>query len=216
MRKIISLLLVFLFITSVSIPTASAQAAPAVGIGIAAAAPETAEIVIAGITVVMSGAAIVEFGKNVGIFWDGATKTWDRFLKDVSAKIHKNHQWIGARTPVGGAILKTVCEAAPPAGSGKKDDKWYFEARKHNGRIEIKSEALNEEQALKEMGRGKHIMTVNKNLARDLINRFNGKALENAVGFEKHPRGKLGKEDFYEHANFEAKNQRCHVWVWEP
>ena len=216
MRKIISLLLAFLFITSVSIPTASAQAAPAVGMGIAVAAPETAEIVIAGITVVMSGAAIVEFGKNVGIFWDGATKTWDRFLKDVSAKIHKNHQWIGARTPVGGAILKTVCEAAPPAGGGKKDDKRYFEARKHNGRIEIKSEALNEEQALKEMGRGKHIMTVRQKYAEKLINRFNNDPPDTKVLFEKHNRGKYGKEEFFEHANFETKNQRCHVWVWEP
>lgn len=146
MKKFISILLVFLLLASVSIPTASAHAAPAVGL--AAAAPETAEIVIAGITVVMSGIAALKIAENLGKTWDNTMKGWD--------------------------------------------------------------------QLMKEMGRGKNIMTVDKNLASDLINRFNGKALENAVRFEKHPRGKLGKEDFYKHANFEAKNQRCHVWVREP
>ena len=50
---------------------------------------------------------------------------------------------------------------------------------------------MNEEQAVKEMGCGKNIMTVNKNLASDLINLFYGKSLENTVRFEKHPRGAI-------------------------
>ena len=61
MKKFISALLVFLLLTSVAMPVASAQALP-----IPAEAPETAELVIGGITAVVSGAVIIENGKQLG------------------------------------------------------------------------------------------------------------------------------------------------------
>ncbi len=54
MRKIISLLLVFLFITSVSIPTVTAEPAPIAPIGVAVA-PAMGEVIIGGIELLTMG-----------------------------------------------------------------------------------------------------------------------------------------------------------------
>ena len=217
-RRIISALLVFLLLTSVTIPTATAEPFGVVGVGIAAAAPETAEVVIAGITAVLSGAVIIEIGKNIGKTWDGVAENWDNFVKGVSKELDKlfhAKQWIKVTEPEGKAVMRVVYECWNAGGSsgGKKNDKWYFETRKHSGRLEINPEAMTEEQALKEMNRGKNIMTVNRGLGTRLINRFNGDPVNNEIDFTKHHGG---KEAFFEHANFWAKNQRCHVWIWRP
>lgn len=218
-RRIISALMVFLLLASVSIPPASAQAAHAVGL--AAAAPETAEIVIAGITVVMSGIAALKIAENLGKTWDNTMKGWDQLMKDTSSALEKlfhAKRWIRVTSPEGQAVMTAVYECFNSGGSsgGKKDDKWYFEARLHHGKIEINTERMNEEQAVKEMGRGKNIMTMDEGLAKEIINKFNKDPPNTKVLIEQHSPGKYGKEKYFDHGNFMAKDQRCHVWVWRP
>lgn len=220
-RKIISALLVFLLLTSVAIPTATAEPAPFVAAGVVAAAPETAELIIGGITAVVSGAVVIELGKNIGKTWDETAENWDNFCKCVSTELDKlfhAKEWIKVTSQEGKTVMTAVYECWNAGGSsgGKKDDKWYFEARIHDRQIEINPKRINEDQAVKEMGRGKHIMTVNEKLAKNLIRKFNNEPANADVMIEKHPRGKYGKEEFFKHGNFEANGQRCHVWVLEP
>ena len=61
-RRIISALLVFLLLTSVTIPTTSAEPGPFGVVGVAVAAPESAELVIGGITAIVSGVVVIEIG----------------------------------------------------------------------------------------------------------------------------------------------------------
>ena len=215
-RRIISGLLVFLLLASVTIPAATAEPIPITG----AAAPAVAKLVVDGITIIVTSAVVIELGKNIGKTWDETAENWDKFCKGVSTWIENAlhaQKWIRVTDPEGKAVMRVVYELYATGGSsGGKDDKWYFEARIHDRRIEINPERMNEEQAVKEMGRGKHIMTVNEKLAKNLIRKFNNEPANADVMIEKHPRGKYGKEEFFKHANFEAKNQRCHVWVWEP
>lgn len=219
-RRIISALIVFLLLTSVAMPAASAQAAPMVGIGIVAV-PETAEIVITGIVVVTSEITALKIAENLGKTWDNTKKGWDQLMKDISSALDKlflAKKWINVTSPEGKAVMKVVYELYAAGGSsgGKKDDKWYFEARLHRGKIEINTERMNEEQAVKEMGRGKNIMTIDEGLAKEIVNKFNKDPLNTKVEIEQHSRGKYGKERYFDHGNFVAKNQRCHVWVWRP
>ena len=222
-RKIISALLVFLLLTSVAIPTVTAEPIPFIAAEVVVvSAPETAELIIGGITVVMSGIAALKIAENLGKTWDGAAENWDNFCKGVSKELDKlfhAKEWTKVTSQEGKTVMTAVYECWNAGGSsgGKKDDKWYFEARIHDRQIEINPKRINEDQAVKEMGRGKNIMTVSEELARRIISRF-GKDNPNKITsyeFERHD-NVYNKEKFYDHLNFEAKNQQCHVWVWRP
>ena len=212
-RRIISALLVFLLLTSVAIPAVSAEPVPIAG----AAAPAVAKLVVDGITIIVTSAVVIEIGKNIGKTWDETAENWDQFCKGVSKELDKlfhAREWIQVTSPKGQAVMRTVYECWNAGGSsgGKKNDKWYFETRKHSGRLEINPEAMTEEQALKEMNRGKNIMTVDENLARDIVRKQAGDPKMD-VKFKKHSGG---KEEFFKHANYEAKDMRLHCWIWEP
>ena len=107
--------------------------------------------------------------------------------------------------------MNAVYDYYTALGSPKgKDDKWYFEARRNHGEIEINLERMNEEQAVKEMGRGKDIMTLNKKLARDVVGRYEG--IDPAeVKFEKPHQTRDG---YFNHANYNAHGMRLHCWIW--
>ena len=96
----------------------------------------------------------------------------------------------------------------PPG--GKKEDKWYFEARLHHGKIEINTERMNEEQALKEMHRGKNIMTLSQELAQTLVGRYEGKPPSGVKIEEPHQT----REGYFDHANYNAHDMRLHCWIW--
>ena len=216
MRKFISILLVFLSITSVSITPAAAEPAPFVA---AVAIPTMGDIVITGITAVVSGAVVIELGNQLGKTWDGAADSWDTFAKDVSEGIDNlfhSKEWIKVTSQEGKTVMTAVYECWNAGGSsgGKKDDKWYFEARIHDHQIEINPKRLNEEQALKEMGRGKHIMTLNEELVKNAVARFRGlsKKEVDRMAFEGTHNPATG---YFKHLHYEAQDMRLHCWSWK-
>ena len=175
-------------------------------------------MIIAGITVLVTTAAAIKIGKEVGIRWDGEKKNWENFKTDITERIGKlihSKQWIEIHSEGGRALMTAIYyndAGAAGAGGGKKDDKWYFEARIHDHQIEINPKLMSEEQAVKEMGRGKNIMTVSKNLARKVVERYEGKTRPD-LKFEI---SQKTREGYYEHLNFEAHDMRLHCWVWRP
>ena len=211
-RRIISALLVFLLLASVAVPTATAEP-----IIVGAAAPAAAKLFVDGITVIVTSAVVIELGKNIGKTWDETAENWDNFCKGVSKELDKlfhAKQWIKVTSPEGKAALRVVYECWNAGGSsgGKKNDKWYLEARRHNYQIEINPERMTEEQAVKKMGEGKDIITVSKNLARKVVERFEGKPRDK-IEFEI---SQKTREGYYEHLHYEAQDMRLHCWVWRP
>ena len=141
----------------------------------AVAAPEVCEIVISGLVVVISGAAAVEIGKTLGITWDGVAENWNNFLSDMQNELDKVFalQWVKTANHKGIAAIDAVYEHYTILGSPKgKDDKWYFEARRVHGEVEVNMKQLTEEQAVKKMEEGKDIMTLDKALAKNVVKRF--------------------------------------------
>ena len=146
-------------------------------------------------------------------------KNWAKFVSDVTKRLNDlfhAKEWISVTSDKGEAVMKAQYEcycADVPPGGGKKDDKWYFEARLHNRKIEINTERMNEEQALKEMGRGKHIMTLNRELAENLVTRYRdatGKAPKK-LKFEGDHNPDAGK---FLHLHYTAHEMRLHCWIW--
>ncbi len=85
-----------------------------------------------------------------------------------------------------------------------------LEARKHHDKIEINTEPMTEEQAVKEMGRGKNIMTLDENLAKKVVGRYEGKnSADVKIEFAHKTR-----EGYFDHANYNAHGMRLHCWVW--
>jgi len=212
--RLLSVLLVFLLVTSAFVPAVSADgfATPVV-----VAIPEVASIVIGGVTVVMTGVAALKIAENLGNTWDNTQKGWDQLMTNTGNAldnlIHAK-KWIGITTGEGKALMSTIYECNAGAGGGKKDGKWYFEARKNRGKIEINPERMDETQAVREMGRGKDIMTLNKELAQNVVGRFKGLSKE-ATGkqiFEGTPDPAAGK---FLHLHYEAHNMRLHCWSWK-
>jgi len=133
-------------------------------------------------------------------------------LNDLFAAPH----WVDITSGEGQAVMKAVYEyyTATSGDGGKKDDKWYFEARKSHGKVEINTNRMDETQAVKEMGRGKNIMTLNKELAQNLVGRFKGlskQATEEQI-FEGTADPAAGK---FLHLHYEAHGMRLHCWSWK-
>jgi len=214
--RLLSALLIFLLVASVSVPAVSADgfAAPAV-----AAIPEVATIVIGGVTVVMTGVAALNIAETLGKTWDNTQKGWDQLMKDTGAilsDLFKAKNWVGITTNEGKAVMDAVYEyyTVPVGGGGKKDDKWYFEARLNRGKLEINTERMDESQALKEMGRGKNIMTLNERLVQNAVGRFKGLS-EKATRALKLEEPHKGIDGYFRHINFEAHGMRLHCWSWK-
>ena len=211
MRKFISVLLIFFLLTSVAIPTVTAEPVPIAG----AAAPAVAKLVIDGITIITTGVVVVEIAKHLGKTWDETAENWDKFAKGVSKELEKlfhAKEWIKVTSPKGQAAMRTVYECWNAGGSdGKKDnDKWYFEARIHDRQIEINPKALNEEQAVREMGRGKNIMTISERHAKDAVGRYLGKNPDDVKIESAHKT----RDGYFDHANYNAHDMRLHCWIW--
>ena len=220
-RKIISALLVFLLLTSVAIPTATAEPAPFVAVGVVAAAPETAELIIGGITVVMSGIAALKIAENLGKTWDGVAENWDNFCKGVSTELEKvfAEQWVKTANHKGIAAIDTVYEHYTALGLPKgKDDKWYFEARKNHNKVEVNMKRLTEEQAVKKMEEGKDIMTLDEGLAQKIVNRFKsegaGRWGDSEVERAHHNHQKADGHHDHLHYGRNA-DEGLHCWIWK-
>jgi len=215
-QRIISVLLVFLLIPSITVPAVSADgfAAPVV-----AAIPEVASIVIGGVTVVMTGVAALKIAENLGKTWDNTMKGWDQLMQDTGAALNNLFaapNWVGITTDEGKAVMDAVYEyyTVPLGGGGKKDDKWYFEARLNHGKLEINTERMDETQAVKEMGRGKNIMTLTEKMAQNIVGRFQGlsKQATKKLKFEGDHNPTTG---YFHHLHYEAKGMRLHCWSWK-
>ena len=214
-----------LIMTSLFCPVVNAAPSgieePELGVAVAlvpaaVAAPEVCNLIISGVTIVVSGVFAVEIGKNLGKTWDGIAEHWDHFLtgvqKGLNDLIHAK-KWVDVTSNEGKALMTVIYEyytSQGGASGGKKDDKWYFEYRKNHDKVEINSEAMTEEQAVKEMGRGKNIMTVHKELAKKLVGRYEG-IPENEVEFET---SRVTRDISYEHAHYYAHGQRLHCSIW--
>ena len=159
--KLLPAFLSILLLTSLFCPVVNAEPAPV--IAVAAATPEIAEVVIAGITVVMSGIAALKIAENLGVTWDGTADGWERFAEGVSTELEKVFalQWVKTANHKGKESMNAVYDYYTALGSPKgKDDKWYFEARQNHGKVEVNLDRLTEEQAVKKMEEGKDIMTL--------------------------------------------------------
>jgi len=212
---------VLLLVTSITVPAASAQifqAIPAIAGG-AAAVPEVAEVVIGGATFIVGGATIVAIGEHLGKIWDGVAENFNNFASGVVSTLNDLFaapNWVDITSGEGQAAMEIMYEyyTATSGDGGKKDDKWYFEARKSHGKIEINTNRMDETQAAKEMGRGKNIMTLNKELAQNLVGKFRGLSEEatKALRFEGDHNPATGH---FHHLHYEAKDMRLHCWSWK-
>lgn len=215
-QKILSLILVLLLLTSVSVPAASAQCGPAVVVF----NPGTAKLVFDGIAVAVAGGVLAEIGNHLGKSWDGVAENFDNFVSGVGSALNDlfaAKKWVGITTSEGQAVMKAVYEyyTATSGDGGKKDDKWYFEARLNHGKIEINTERMDENQAVKEMGRGKNIMTLTEELAQNLVGRFKGltEKATKELEFEGDHNPASG---YFQHLHYEAKGmQHLHCWSWK-
>ena len=73
---------------------------------------------------------------------------------------------------------------------------------------------MDESQAVKGMGRGKHIMTLNEELVKNAVARFRGLSKEEVdrMAFE----GTHNPENgYFRHLHYEAKGMRLHCWSWK-
>ena len=204
-----------LIITSLFCPVVNAEPAPVIA---AAAAPEIAEVVIAGITVVMSGIAALKIAENLGVTWDGAADSWDTFVKSVSTELEKvfAQQWVKTANHKGKESMNAVYDYYTALGSPKgKDDKWYFEARQNHGKVEVNMKQLTEEQAVKKMEEGKDIMTLDQKLATDVLTRFKdaGKGRKIDLNVEGAHHETAG---YFDHLHYGRNaNERLHCWIWK-
>ena len=186
----------------------------------AVAAPEVCEIVISGLVVVISGAAAVEIGKTLGITWDGIAENWNNFLSNVQNELDTvfAKQWVKTANHEGKAAIDTVYEYYTALGSPKgKDDKWYFEARETHGKIEVNLNRLTEEQAVKKMEEGKDIMTLDKALAENAVNRFlsGGSGRVGSLDVEDAHHNHQKADGHYDHLHYGRNaNERLHCWIW--
>ena len=217
--KLLPAFLSILLLTSLFCPVVNAEPAPV--IAVAAATPEIAEVVIDGITVVMSGIAALKIAENLGVTWDGTADGWDTFVKSVSTELEKvfAKQWIKTANHKGKEAMNAVYDYYTALGSPKgKDDKWYFEARRVHGEVEVNMKQLTEEQAVKKMEEGKDIMTLDKALAENAVNRFlsggSGRVGDLKVENAHHNHQKA--DGHYDHLHYGRNaNERLHCWIWK-
>ena len=220
-RKIISALLVFLLLTSVAIPTVTAEPIPFIAAGVVAAAPETAELIIGGITVVMSGIAVLKIAENLGKTWDGAAENWDNFCKGVSKELEKvfAQQWVKTANHQGKKEMDAVYDYYTALGSPKgKDDKWYFEARRNHNKVEVNMKRLTEEQAVKKMEEGKDIMTLDEGLAQKIVSRFKSGGSGRVGDLKAEPahNDHQKADGHYDHLHYGRNaDERLHCWIWK-
>jgi len=209
--RILSVLLIFLLVTSTVVAPAASN--PLVN-------PVTVKLVVDGITIVVTSAVAMEIGKQLGNTWDGIAENWDNFVSGLSKdlnNIFSAKKWVSITSGEGRAVMTSLSEGySSPAGGGKKDDKWYFEARKMFGKIKIKMERMDETQAVEAMKQGKDIMTLDRELAQKVVGRFKGLSKEATDAlesqFETHH---VGKKGYFPHLHYHSHGKRLHCWSWK-
>lgn len=147
------------------------------------------------------------------------SRAWEQFILDVSNKVDdlmRAKNWVEVTSNEGNAVMTLLyeCLTADGSSSGKKDDKWYFEARLHKRKIEINTEQMDIDQAVKEMHRGKHIMTLNRELAQKLVGRFEG-LTGDAIKQQKFDGNHNPAADKFLHLHYTAHEMRLHCWIWK-
>jgi len=73
---------------------------------------------------------------------------------------------------------------------------------------------MDESQALKEMERGKDIMTLTPRLARELVGKFRGLSKE-AIEKQRFEGDHNPAKGLFHHLHYEAHNMRLHCWSWK-
>ena len=213
-----------LIMTSLFCPVVNAAPSkmeePPLGVIFAAAPaiPAISEFVYAGVVFLIAGASVVEIGKHLNTHWEDPAESWDKFAKRVSTALEKvfAKQWEKTANHRGQEAMNAVYDYYTALGSPKgKDDKWYFEARRVHGEVEVNMKQLTEEQAVKKMEEGKDIMTLDKTLAENAVNRFlsggNGRYSDlKTEGAHQKTNG------YYDHIHFRRNaNERLHCWIWK-
>ena len=226
--RFFTLLMVLCLLTAAAIPAVSAETAPLFIVPAAvSAAPATTELVIGGVTVVISSVAAVEIGKHLGKTWDGVAENFNKFATDVGTELNKifaSWQMKDATSSEVEAMFAFEYYTATAGDGGKKDDKWYHKAKLENGKkVKVNTERISEEEAAKELKAGRDIFTSTKELAKKLVERV---STENKIvrgsgnepvemvreDIELHGQGQKG---YYEHYHPKYQNTRPHCWFWK-
>lgn len=221
MQKILSLILILLLATSVTVPVVSAEPAPLVAAPVVVVTvPEVANVVVLGVTYIISGTILVKIGEDLGIKWDRVTEKFDDFASSVGKKLSNiisNGEWIDTVSPNAKAVLTLDYRAAIAGSGGKKDDKLYHKAERDEatGKVKINTERISEEDAAKELKEGRDIFTVTKELAENVMDRAFGKGSERILENHGSKDGRYCKKGYYDH--YHPKNQpvRPHCWIWD-
>ncbi len=223
LRKVISIFLVFSLIFCIITPASAAPLSsssnqlPVIDTDQETYFAPGVVLVINGVTFIVTSGAFTLIAIELGHHSEEIRENLGCVVKCVETKIKEvlsAKDWIKVSSPETISILTTYYEAAAGSAGGKKDDdKWFFEARKNHGDIEINPKAMTEEEALKEMARGKNIMTVLKQHARELVELYERKPLDKSRFASPH---QLGKKGYYDHINYNAKGMRLHCWIWRP
>ena len=145
---------------------------------------------------------------------------WDNYVSDVQNELDTvwAKQWVKAATHEGKAAIQTVYEYYTALGSPKgKDDKWYFEARRTHNKVEVNLKQLTEDQAVKKMEEGKDIMTLDRKLAENVVNRFKsgGSGRVGELDVEKANHNHQKADGHHDHLHYGRNaNERLHCWIW--
>ncbi|HJJ98785.1 MAG TPA: hypothetical protein O0X23_01045 [Methanocorpusculum sp.] len=76
-------MLILLLLISQQLLPVSADPVPFVVLG---AVPETAELIIGGVTVVMTGIAALNIAETLGKTWDNTVRGWEQLMKDAGSQ----------------------------------------------------------------------------------------------------------------------------------
>ena len=188
-----------------------------------AAIPPTCEMAYLAITVAMEGVIAVALGKDIGINWDGIQENWNNFVSDVGYAINNLLNTDGqvlVNSGEGQAALESVCEMYRSTdGQKRMDDKWYFKAYLVRGKVMINKKPIDANQALEVMNRDGNIMTLNVDLAKHVVGRFEieGTSPTRWVNMKAEIHDNKNEDHYYYHLHYgnkSPKDKKDHLHCW--
>ncbi len=112
---------------------------------------------------------------------------------------------------VSGAAVMEIAAHFGKRWNGAQEHWDNFEARLHDGEIEINPMRLNEEQALHTMSCGKNIIAMNRDSACNIVGRYTRTDPLDVVIESAHKT----RPGFYKHIHYYVKETRLHCWIFE-
>ncbi len=135
-----------------------------------------------GIRLISSGVVLI-IADQLEKHYDDMREKWDDFVIGIEKELNdiiEKCSYIKVSSYRGKAIITAAYEvnaASGSAGGGKKDDKWFFKAYRNKKTDEVffNPKKITEEQAIEEFKSGHDIFTLNKKLARKIMDQIYGK-----------------------------------------